>query len=116
MPTNTNPTQLVEGCVESDLVPDPIEYYAILPPNYDALKTPVPLVLSLHGGGGSREALREQQPQIDSMLESGTLPPMMVVTPSVKPRCFYVDFKDGTENWESFLVRTISEALARAIQ
>ena len=30
--------------------------------------------------------------------------PMMFVTPSVKPRCFYVDFKDGSEKWESFLV------------
>ena len=29
---------------------------------------------------------------------------MVVVTPSVTPRCFYMDFRDGSEKWESFLV------------
>ena len=99
------PAQLIPGSLESDLVPSPVEYYALFPPGYDETDEPLPLVLNLHGGGGSRDVLGvRQRPIFTGMWEAGTLPPMVIVTPSVTPRCFYMDFKDGSEKWESFLI------------
>lgn len=99
------PAQLIDGSLESDLVPSPVEYYALLPAGYDEMEEPLPLVLNLHGGGGSRDVLGvRQRPIFTGMWEAGTLPPMVIVTPSVTPRCFYMDFKDGSEKWESFLI------------
>ena len=99
------PAQLIPGSLESDLVPSPVEYYALLPPGYDETDEPLPLVLNLHGGGGSRDVLGvRQRPIFTGMWEAGTLPPMVIVTPSVTRRCFYMDFKDGSEKWESFLI------------
>lgn len=97
-------SSLVDGNLQSDLVPGPVEYYALLPPGYDDLSEPIPLVLHLHGGGGSRDQLQGQEPRFAAMWEAGTLPPMVIVTPSVTPRCFYMDYQDGSEKWESFLV------------
>jgi S-formylglutathione hydrolase len=96
--------RLVEGALDSDLVPSPVPYYALLPPGYQADGDPVPLVLNLHGGGGSRDVLKRQQPMFERLWASGELPPMVIVTPSVAERCFYMDFKDGSQKWEQFLV------------
>ena len=97
--------RLASGSLESELVPSPVEYYALLPPGYDDLEEPVPLVLNLHGGGGSRDVLGvRQQPIFVGMWEAGTLPPMVIVTPSVTRRCFYMDYRDGSQKWESFLI------------
>ena len=34
----------------------------------------------------------------------GSLPPKVVVTPTVGPRSTYMDFQDGSQKWESFFV------------
>ncbi len=96
--------RLIGASLDSDLVPGPVEYYALLPPGYDDLDEPIPLVLHLHGGGGSRDQLQGQEPRFTAMWEAGTLPPMVIVMPSVTPRCFYMDYQDGSEKWESFLI------------
>jgi S-formylglutathione hydrolase len=103
--------KLIEGAVTTELVPGPVQYYALVPPGYDALTEPVPLVLNLHGGGGNREVLARQQPLFESLWAAGAIPPMVIVTPSVTPRCFYMDFKDGSERWESFLLGPLLEHL-----
>lgn len=108
---NAQSTRLVEGVVESDLVPLPVEYYALLPPGYSESSDAIPLVLNLHGGGGSRDVLQRQQPRIDTLFTSDDIPHMVVVTPSVTQRCFYMDYKDGSEKWESFLVGPFLEHL-----
>lgn len=95
---------LVEGSVESELVPGPVEYTAVLPSGYESATEPLPLVLDLHGGGGSREVLERQQPLLDDLWAEGRVEAMVVVMPSVTPRGFYLDRRDGAERWESFLV------------
>jgi S-formylglutathione hydrolase len=103
--------ELVDGSVESDLVPSPVEYYALLPPGYADATEPYPLVLNLHGGGGDRDVLKRQVPMFDEMWASGDLPPMVIVTPSVTERGFYMNFKDGSEQWENFIVGPFLEHL-----
>ena len=34
---------------------------------------------------------------------------MVVVTPSVSLRCFYMDYKDGSEKWESLIMGPLRE-------
>jgi len=103
--------RLIEGSVPSDLVPGPVPYYALVPPGLDATSEPAPLVLNLHGGGGDREVLKRQQPLFERLWQEGALPPMVIVTPSATPRCFYLDFEDGSERWETFLTGPFLEHL-----
>ncbi|MEM6704702.1 MAG: alpha/beta hydrolase-fold protein [Acidobacteriota bacterium] len=95
--------ELVSGELQSDLVPAPVEYYALVPENV-ATGDAVPLILNLHGGGGSRDVLKRQRPWFEEMWNEGDLPPVVIVTPSVTPRCFYMDYRDGSQRWESFLL------------
>lgn len=97
-------SELIGAEVESEIVPSPVEYNILLPPGYASSSKPLPLVLNLHGGGGSREALTRQAPLLDELWEKGELPEMVIVTPSVTARGFYMDYKDGSEKWETFIV------------
>jgi S-formylglutathione hydrolase len=64
----------------------------------------LPLILNLHGGGGSRDVLARQQALWDRLWESNQIPPVIVVTPSVTARGFYMNFRDGSERWEDFII------------
>jgi len=98
-------SELREGEVESDIVPSPVRYNILLPDGYDSAEEPFPLVLFLHGGTGDRSHLTMLRPLVDELWEDGSLPKMVIATPSVTKRCFYMDFRDGSEKWETFLVR-----------
>ncbi len=101
--TTVSASQLVDAKVETKLLPGPMEYAALLPDGYDAATQPLPLLLFLHGGGGSKAFLTQMRPMIEEMWKVGTLPPMVIVTPSAG-RSFYMDYKDGSQKWETFIV------------
>ena len=96
-------SQLVDAKVETKLVPGPVEYLALLPDGYEAAKDPLPLLLFLHGGGGDKSFLARMRPIIEEMWRAGALPAMVLVTPSAG-RSFYMDYKDGSQKWETFIV------------
>ena len=100
---NVSASQLIDARLESKLVPSPVEFAVLLPDGYETMKEPLPLLLFLHGGNGDRTFLARMRPIIEEMWKAGTLPPMVVVTPSVT-RSFYMDFKDGSQKWETFIV------------
>lgn len=103
-------SQLVEGKLETRLIAAAVEYNVLIPDGYEAEKGPLPLLLFLHGGGGDRAFLARMRPVIDEMWKSGALPKMVVVTPSAA-RSFYMDYKDGSQKWESFIVGPFLEHL-----
>ena len=107
---NAQASQLVESKIETKLVPGPVEYNVLLPDGYESTKGPLPLLLFLHGGGGDRNFLLRLRPEIDDLWKAGTLPPMVIVTPSAS-RSFYMDYKDGSEKWESFIIGPFLEHL-----
>jgi S-formylglutathione hydrolase len=107
-------SQLLDRKLESDLVPGPVEFYVLLPPGYDTTGERYPLVLNLHGGGGSRANLERQRPLFDRLWSEGSIAPMVIVMPSVTPRCFYMDFRDGKEKWETFLMGPFLDHLRSA--
>ncbi|MEP7271882.1 MAG: alpha/beta hydrolase-fold protein [Acidobacteriota bacterium] len=96
-------TQLLNAKVDSKLLPLPVEFAVLLPDGYDGAKEPLPLLLLLHGGNGDRTFLERLRPIIEDGWKAGTLPLMVVVTPSVT-RSFYMDYKDGSQKWETFIV------------
>lgn len=96
-------SQLLDAKVETKLVPSPVEYAALLPEGYEAAKEPLPLLLFLHGGGGDKSFLGRMRSIFDEMWKLGVAPPMVVVTPSAT-RSFYMDYKDGSQKWETFIV------------
>jgi S-formylglutathione hydrolase len=103
-------SQLLDARLETKLVAGPVEYAVLLPEGYDAAKEPLPLLLFLHGGGGDKSFLARMRPVIDEMWKAGTLPPMVIVTPSAA-RSFYMDYKDGSQKWETFIVTEFLEHL-----
>ena len=98
------------GEVVTDLVPGPVEYAALTPPN--AASSPLPLLLLLHGGNGSRDLLAQMQPAIERAWEENRLAPAVVVTPSCR-RSFYMNYRDGTERWEDVVLGPIVDAARR---
>ena len=99
--------RIIEHEVDTDLVPGPVEVCVLLPDGYDANGVALPLLLYLHGGFADRQQLRNQQPIFDKLWRNDQLPKMVVATPTVGPICEYLDFQDGTQRWESFLVRDL---------
>jgi len=103
MARSVSASQIVDAKIETKLVPGPVEYAVLLPDGYEAAKDPLPLLLFLHGGGGDNSFLSRMRPIFDEMWKAGTLPPTVVVTPSAA-RSFYMDYKDGSQKWETFIV------------
>lgn len=103
MVTEAKASRLIESKLDTKLVPGPVEFNVLLPDGYDEAKGPLPLLLFLHGGGGDRTFLNRMRPVIDEMWKAGTLPMMVIVTPSAS-RSFYMDYKDGSQKWESFVI------------
>ncbi|NVM43794.1 MAG: esterase [Candidatus Lokiarchaeota archaeon] len=89
--------------LESEIVPSPVKYGVILPEDYDESNTNYPLLLFLHGGGGDEKSIGFIEPIIRTLWKENKLPKMVVATPSCT-RSLYMNYRDGSENWESFII------------
>lgn len=90
--------------LRSESVPGEVAVGIYLPPGYGA--TPgkrYPLLLLLHGGDGSERDLARFAPVIDQAIGDGRTPPLVVAMPSAR-RSLYMDYRDGSERWETFMV------------
>lgn len=102
--------ELVYDEVVSDKVTGPVEY-ALL----SSARTPradSPLLIWLHGGGGTRRFLEACRPQFLQAWAERALPAMVVATPTTG-WSFYLDYHDGSERWESFLLEEFIPHLRR---
>ena len=95
----------------TQLVPGDCAYRVAVPPDYDAdRKAPYPLLLLLHGGGGSREFITGLLPALEDVWRSGQLEQCVAVCASAG-RSFYMDYRDGSEAWETLLVTELLDAV-----
>jgi len=97
--------------LSSKLVPSPVRVSVLLPDGYQASQK-LPLLLMLHGGGGDNGFLARMQPTVEAAWAAGDFPPAVVATPDVG-RSLYMDFKDGSQKWETFLVTEMIPELRR---
>lgn len=103
----TTTCELIKGEMATKLVgPKGVAYYAVvLPPNHSATAAaPYPLILDMHGGGGSRDdlALRHKVGEFDRLFASDRAPPHVraMITNNFH---FYSDYADQSYMWETFL-------------
>ena len=92
---------LEKGTIETGLVPGPVEYSTLRAGSGPSSE--LPIVLWLHGGGGSSRFLETCQAQFVACWAESSLPDLVAVTPSAG-WSFYLDRRDGTELWETFLL------------
>jgi S-formylglutathione hydrolase len=95
----------------SKLVPSPVKVSVLLPAGYDRGQG-LPLLLMLHGGGGDNGCLTQMRPVIEAAWAAGELPPLVTATPDVG-RSLYMDYRDGSQKWETFIVTELVPELRR---
>ncbi|MCA9028132.1 MAG: prolyl oligopeptidase family serine peptidase [Planctomycetaceae bacterium] len=100
----SSPTgNLVQLRIETKLVPSPAVVDVLLPPDYEQLSEPVPLLVWLHGGTSGKDALQRQlRSHIERAWETGEMVPCVVVAP-VTGASFFIDWHDGTNRWDTFI-------------
>ena len=95
---------LEKGVIESSLVPGPVSYATLRAgsgPTGD-----LPILLWLHGGGGSERFLESCRSQFVACWKERSLPDVIAVTPGAG-WSFYLDRRDGSEQWEQFLLHEL---------
>ena len=84
--------------LESKVRGEPVPAAVVLPPGFETHAQPLPLLISLHGGGSSRDHLVEFEPLLQGLFENGVLPPLAIVGFSSGPGSWYGG------SWEEFVV------------
>jgi S-formylglutathione hydrolase len=92
-------SEVIRGDVKSELVRATVPFVALQHHAGHEGR----LLLQLHGGGSSAEELAFLGPLIELAWERSELPPMLLVCASTPPFGFYMDSRDGSELWETFL-------------
>jgi S-formylglutathione hydrolase len=101
-----------EGTIEfhdlaSSNVPGDVGVAIYEPPGYDPARAETyPLLLWLHGGNGSEKDMLFFKSVFDREIASGLVPPLVIATPS-GCRSLYMDFRDGSERWESYILSDV---------
>ncbi|MBI1339090.1 esterase [bacterium] len=91
----------------SDFTPEPVDVAVYLPPGYDTKRPDAyPLLIQLHGGGGSSAQMTGMAELLEQAVRQGRIPAAVSVMPSAG-RSFYMDYRDGSERWESFVIEAL---------
>jgi S-formylglutathione hydrolase len=98
-----NGSRLESGEIVTRLVPGPAKYTVLLPPGYDASGTIYPLLCCCMAAMGDNVFLKNLRRTIEAAWAAGDLPPLVVLTPDAQ-RSLYMDYKDGSQRWETFIV------------
>jgi S-formylglutathione hydrolase len=105
--------KLVETTLASPHAPGPVAISVYTPPGYDPQRAaPYPLIVQLHGGGGSNKNMTQMAALLERAIAEGRIPPAVSVMPSAG-RSFYMDFKDGSQKWETFVTEDLLAYMRR---
>lgn len=108
------PGKTVTSTVRSDHVPGEVPVTIHLPHYYAPDAAAFPLLLLLHGGNGSEKDLLRFTSLIDEVIDSGVLPPLVVAMPGAR-RSLYMDYRDGSERWESLILANLLPMLRKQL-
>lgn len=85
-----------------DWQPRAVRYSEYLPDELDQSQ-PAPLIINLHGGGGSEKDLKGFTKTIKEFTATGEIPPAVWSMPGAG-RSFYMDYQDRSAHWESIII------------
>jgi S-formylglutathione hydrolase len=101
--------------LQSASVPGAVRFSIYTPPGYGGTPmAPCPLILLLHGGNGSEQDLLRFTPTIDKAVAEGKMPPVVVAMPAAR-RSLYMDYKDGSQRWETFMITELLPHLRQTL-
>jgi S-formylglutathione hydrolase len=96
--------KLIHVKIATKNVPGPVDVAIYTPPGYDAKRAAAyPLIVQLHGGNGSSDNISTLLEPLEQAFKQGLLPPSVSVMPSAQ-RSFYMDYRDGSQKWEQFII------------
>jgi S-formylglutathione hydrolase len=96
--------KLIHVKIATKNVPGPVDIAIYTPPGYDPKRAqPYPLIVQLHGGNGSSDNIGVLLEPLEQAFKQGLLPPSVSVMPSAQ-RSFYMDYRDGSQKWEQFII------------
>ena len=96
-------SQIIDAEFATSLVPSPLKYTVLLPDDYKKATERLPVLFYLHGGNGNgHDFVAGTRGVFETMWKDGRLAGMVVVAPSVQ-RSFYMDYRDGSQKWETVL-------------
>jgi len=95
--------------IQSAILGKSVKYSVYLPDDYETSQRKYPVVYLLHGlGGNSSSWLQEGEIKsyVDDAIESGTIPPMIIIMPDAE-RTYYINSFDGKVMYEDFFIREL---------
>jgi len=96
-------SQIIDAEFSTSFVPSPLKYTVLLPDDYGKVTEPMPVLFYLHGGNGNgHDFVAGTRGVFETMWKDVRLPDMLVIAPSVQ-RSFYMDYRDGSQKWETVL-------------
>lgn len=102
--------------LQSSNVPGGVHVSIYTPPGYSGtLAKPYPLILLLHGGNGSEQDLHRFTPTIDQAIAEGRMPQAVVAMPGAR-RSLYMDYRDGSQRWETFIIAELLPHLRQSLR
>ena len=107
--------RIISDKLASANVPGEVAVSIYLPEGYgDVARSDYPLLLLLHGGDGSEQDLLRFTQLLDGAVAAGQIPPLVVAMPGAR-RSLYMDYRDGSQRWESFIVGDLLPHLRRTL-
>lgn len=111
--TTTPAGELRHLKLDTKLVPGPVAVDLLLPPGYAQATRPLPLMIWLHGGRSGKDYLENRlRPHVERAWASGDLVPCVVAAP-VTGASFFMDWHDGTQQWDTFITGEMLEHLRK---
>ena len=99
--------KLVYTKIPTSNVPSPVDIAIYTPPGYDAKRAAAyPILIQLHGGGGSDQKMSDMSSLLEQAIDKGLIPPMVSVMPSAG-RSLYMNYRDGSQKWETFITHDL---------
>jgi len=92
--------------IETELVPSPVKYSVLYPSDYETSDKIYPLMLFLHGGNGPKGFVNQIKTIIRNLWENKLTPEMVIVIPHCD-RSFYMDYRNGSQKWETFILNEL---------
>jgi len=92
--------------IETELVPSPAKYSVLYPSDYETSDKTYSLMLFLHGGDGHSGIVNQIKTLIRDLWKKNLAPEMVLVIPHCD-RSFYMDYRNGSQKWETFILNEL---------